>query len=160
MLHADGKKHRAKARAYHAAQQPPKQSEEVIDLNGSTEQTSNCQATDSNNVEEPEPQNLPKVDIAHEEVRTLNGDLPSSKKRKINACENDGKKTSSPQADEGGAGEVIQVDAAKTKEAEKQCKKSKHALPKDSPSMNTDDSTEKKIKWKKMISSTLKSVCT
>ncbi|KAK3213464.1 hypothetical protein Dsin_018170 [Dipteronia sinensis] len=159
LLHAEGKKHRGRARAHHAANQPPKQVEEVADMNGSTENTSNGKSADNKHVEEPKLQNLPEVETVHDESQTLNGNLPSTKKRKNHASENDGKKTASDTPDEAGAGEVIQVETAKAKETERSSKKSKHDLLKAEVegSMNTKEDTKNKIKWKKLITSSLKS---
>ncbi|TXG61613.1 hypothetical protein EZV62_012976 [Acer yangbiense] len=159
LLHAEGKKHRGRARAHHAANQPPKQVEEVADMNGSTENTSNGKSADNKHVEEPKLQNLPEAETVDDESPTLNGNLPSTKKRKIHASENDGKKTASDTPDEAGAGEVIQVETAKAKETERSSKKSKHDLLKAEVegSMNTKEDTKNKIKWKKLITSSLKS---
>ncbi|KAH7572099.1 hypothetical protein ACOSQ2_015352 [Xanthoceras sorbifolium] len=161
LLHAEGKKHRAKARAHHFASQPPKQIEEVAKMNASTENTSNGKSADNKHEEEPKLQNVPKVETVHDASQTLNGNLPSTKKRKIHAFENDSKKTTSDTPDETGAGDV-HVETANAKEAEMLSKKSKHDLLKEenmaeSISMNTKEDTKKKMKWKKLITSALKS---
>lgn len=110
LSHADGKKHRAKARAFHASKLPPKESEEPTP---NTEAKSDVQKND-----------LPMK----EEVKEPNTS-DEGKKRKLEVSESNG---------ESGNGEVIQ----ETKKA-KQNKKD----------------GEKKIKWKKIITSVLKSVC-
>ncbi|CBI27867.3 unnamed protein product, partial [Vitis vinifera] len=112
LLHADGKKHRAKARAFHAANEP-KQKEES----------------------------------------TQNG----NKKRKLDASDNNGdrKKVGGDASGELGNGEVIQVERAEAEETVLQVKKAKHDVSKEPSSMKED--TKKKIKWKKLITSALKS---
>lgn len=106
LSHADGKKHRAKARAFHASKQPPKETEE-----------------------HPTPNNEGKSENV-EETHT-----PESKKRKLEAFEKNG---------ELGNGEVIHDANVESEEPKKvKCKK---------------EDGEKRIKWKKIITSVLKSV--
>ncbi|KAL7600273.1 UBP1-associated proteins 1C [Lactuca sativa] len=105
LSHADGKKHRAKARAFHASKQPPKETEE-----------------------HPTPNNEGKSENV-EETHT-----PESKKRKLEAFEKNG---------ELGNGEVIHDANVESEEPKKvKCKK---------------EDGEKRIKWKKIITSVLKS---
>lgn len=112
LLHADGKKHRAKARAFHASKQPPKDSE------GPTPNT------------EANTENLTKSDLP---VNEDSNNASESKKRKLESSENNG---------ELGNGEVIQ-DASPESEKTKKVKRNK-------------EDSEKKIKWKKIITGVLK----
>ncbi|KAK1413841.1 hypothetical protein QVD17_29577 [Tagetes erecta] len=113
LLHADGKKHRAKARAFHASKQPPKDSE------GPTSNT------------EDKSENIKKTDLPlNEELKKeSNSHTSESKKRKLEASENNG---------ELGNGELIHDSNVESEKS----KKSKG---------------EKQIKWKKIITAVLKS---
>lgn len=100
LLHADGKKHRAKARAFHASKQPPKETEE--------QPTPNIESKSENGEE------------------TLTSE---SKKRKLEALEKNG--------------EVVHDANVESEEPKKvKCKK---------------EDGEKRIKWKKIITTVLKS---
>ncbi|KAJ0089740.1 hypothetical protein Patl1_13525 [Pistacia atlantica] len=113
LLHADGKKHRAKARAHHAANQP-KQSEEAPDMKLSMENTAKGEVSNNKHVEEPKVQDFHKDETMHINTETVDENLPSSKKRKHHASENDGtrKKAGSEASAEAGNGEVIQAEEA------------------------------------------------
>lgn len=100
LLHADGKKHRAKARAFHASQQPPK---------GSDEPTPNT---------EGKSENIQKNDL--EVVKEPH--TSESKKRKLEGSENNGASHTPGDnaAGELGSGEVIQdanTESGKPKKA-------------------------------------------
>ncbi|XP_076923717.1 uncharacterized protein LOC143585934 [Bidens hawaiensis] len=114
LSHADGKKHRAKARAFHASKQPPKDAEGP---------TPNAKV---------KPESVEKTDLPLNEG--LKSESPESKKRKHEAAENNG---------DLGNGEVVHDSSAKSEKT----KKSK------------GEDVEKKIKWKKIITAVLKSVC-
>lgn len=130
LLHADGKKHRAKARAFHAANQ-----QQI----GKTEST-NPDATVStdNNPKEEVPERK-----SNEEQKDLNpseaesADLLSKKKRKHEASENGAVKQRT-------GGESVG-------ETNIHVKRAKNTL------VEVEEDKAKKIKWKKLITAALKS---
>ncbi|KAJ0029808.1 hypothetical protein Pint_13446 [Pistacia integerrima] len=159
LLHADGKKHRAKARAHHAANQP-KQSEEAPDMKLSMENTAKGEVSNNKHVEEPKVQDFHKDETMHINTETVDENLPSSKKRKHHASENDGtrKKAGSEASGEAGNGEVIQAE-----EAERSLKKVKNNVLKEDKlaeciSANISEDCKTQIKWKKLIKSALKTL--
>ncbi|KAL0333736.1 UNVERIFIED_CONTAM: hypothetical protein Sangu_1529800 [Sesamum angustifolium] len=136
LLHADGKKHRAKARAFHAAKQQPN---DTAETKGSSENNAKTEAPENKDSEE-------------------NSALESNKKRKLEASENDGaqNKTVGDNPAELGNGEVIQTKGAEAKGL----KKAKHNATEEDAGLDIasdKDSSKKKIKWKKLITSALKS---
>lgn len=88
---------------------------------------------------------------------TENSNLILKRKRKINEPEND-------TLGELGNGEVIQLESAQPEEMGSQLKKAKDELSKEDNVVGLEPSSsrdaKKKIKWKKLITSVLKSVCT
>ncbi|KAK9275855.1 hypothetical protein L1049_023128 [Liquidambar formosana] len=162
LLHAEGKKHRAKARAFHASKQQSKQTEESTpNMNVAAENTPKGEMPGSKDVEETKDQDPPKVASVHNSLEA-GGNLPSKKKRKLDASENEvsGKKTGGDTSGELGNGEVIQVDRAEAKEIEVQVKKAKHSAPKEDRVVESScvkEEAKMKIKWKKLITSALRS---
>lgn len=151
LLHAEGKKHKAKARAFHASKQPPKQTEEVTpSIDVSTESNLKSQLVGSEHVEESKESRLSEISPMHTGSEVETGSLRSSKKRKPDSAS---QKTGGDTSGELGNGEVIQV------ETKCEVKKTKHREDKDDKavSLSPKDEVEKKIKWKKLISSALKS---
>ncbi|KAF5726079.1 UBP1-associated proteins 1C [Tripterygium wilfordii] len=107
LLHADGKQHRAKARAFHAAKQQPKQDASAPDTNVSAENT-----LKSGQVEEHKIQVTTGAGRIHREVD--DGDLPWKKKRRLDhATQTNGAAEKS--GDDDSSGEVIQVEKANIK---------------------------------------------
>lgn len=157
LLHADGKKHRAKARAFHAANEPKQKEESIQNGNVSTENISKDESIGDKNVEEAKMQDPPQMATVHDSLETENENLASKKKRKLDASDNNGdrKKVGGDASGELGNGEVIQVERAEAEETVLQVKKAKHDVSKEPSSMKED--TKKKIKWKKLITSALKS---
>lgn len=129
LLHADGKKHRAKAKAFHHANQPAKQSEETANGGGD-----DCLA-DTNG-----------PDAANRKSETMNGYL--EKKRKHDDSESDGH----GEKGDGLKGEKMESQVKKVK---KNVVKDNKAIEADS----MKDEDKKKINWKKLIKSALQSVC-
>lgn len=152
LLHADGKKHRAKARAFHASKQPAKQTEESTPnaegLIGNGQKIELCNGTED--VKEPHRPDVALV-LDSSEVETKS--LSSSKKRKVEESENDGarQKAGGDVTGELGNGEVIQV-GMETEGTKSQVKKAKQV-----ESIPPKEDGKKKIKWKKLITSALKS---
>lgn len=145
LSHADGKKHRAKARAFHASKQPPKQTEELTpSAKVSAESNLKDQLVGSQGVVEPKKSDLPEVDPAHNGSKTGTESTISltSKKRKHE---------SERQNVEVGNDE----DDTESKE-----KKSKQSVGKGDKVMGSKSSAKevkKNIKWKKLITSALES---
>lgn len=140
LLHADGKKHRAKARAFHAAnQQPGKTDATNPDATHSTDNNPKVEAPETKANEEPKELNPSDAE---------NGKLQSNKKRKVEASENGAVKqrVGGEMLADLGNGEVIQV------ERQNHVKRAKN-IPGEE-----DTGNGKKIKWKKLITSVLKSV--
>lgn len=158
LLHADGKKHRAKARAFHTSQQ---QSIRTADATPNQEIVGTGQKMEANgstnNAQESDGQKSSDALVSKDEEK-------SKKKRKIEVSE-DGfsKKVEEKSTCDLTTGEVIQADQAGASQHKSKKKKGVDE------SLNCKDSAEKqgpaveasqdKIKWKKIITSTLKSVC-
>lgn len=119
LLHADGKKHKAKARAFHASKQQP------LEKEGSVQQTTTPSEIPSSvngkSLEESKVLHTSETTVVlHDKFGEDNGTVLEKKKRKHDECEN---------------GIAVQATSQSTVEG------------------------MKKIKWKKLIKSTLKSVC-
>ncbi|GFS43429.1 zinc ion binding protein [Actinidia rufa] len=128
LLHAEGKKHRAKARAFHAANKKPEQSESAPNTKASPQSNQNDELTANMGIDQPKGENPPIVTPLH------------------NGCEAGNENSLSSEL---GNGEVIQVERAVEVESKCQIKKAKHSV--------TEEDAKKKIKWKKLIKSVLKS---
>ncbi|KAL5572422.1 hypothetical protein UlMin_022019 [Ulmus minor] len=139
LLHAEGKKHKAKARAIHAAKQPPKQTEESAPASENPPKDE----VDKKNVEAAKVQDVPKVDSGDNNVEASNGNLPSKKKRKNDNSDDAGlKKKTKDERIPLDNGEVIQGEKTEAQEKESKLK---------------NEESKTKIKWKKLITSSLKS---
>ena len=146
LLHADGKKHRAKARAFHASKQQPSQTDKSApDAKIAGETAPHDEATDNKNAEQPKLKESSKTD------NLKSGDeISSAKKRKLEALEGDlVKKCRNDTSVDMGNGEVIQGEGAEAATGESKLKKEGKVEP----------AVKNKIKWKKFIKSALKSVC-
>ncbi|KAM7519662.1 hypothetical protein LguiB_018624 [Lonicera macranthoides] len=157
LLHAEGKKHKAKARAFHASKEPPKQTEESTPITQvPNENNQKTELPENENVEESKEPNQSKLDPVPIISEAESG---KSKKRKLDGTEQKARGDSS----ESGNGEVIQVERAEVKEeTNHQVKKTKHSVGKEDEAVepsSLEDESKKKIKWKKLITSALKSVC-
>ncbi|KAG6524692.1 UBP1-associated proteins 1C-like [Zingiber officinale] len=140
LLHADGKKHRAKAKAYHASRNQSSQtvvSASNKEVSGDKPFASSDGSNNMKNEDKPEDESVSCKLVA--EVK--NGSL---EQRKIK-----------DDASEFTNGEVIQ--AGETEKADKQPKKRKHPGDQEKQSKSKQDSTHK-IKWKKFVISTLKPI--
>lgn len=157
LLHAEGKKHKAKARAFHASKQQPQQKQESTSPAAlPPEDASKSSIGDSEHVGEPKMKDISTSDDAHDNSEVDKGNLQSSKKRKHDGSDkiDHKKKTMPDNLNEVGDGEVIQ---AKKKEVKKdKSVATARENPEDACHPNEDG--KKKIKWKKLIKSTLKSV--
>ncbi|KDP33874.1 hypothetical protein JCGZ_07445 [Jatropha curcas] len=160
LLHADGKKHRAKARAIHAAkQQQTKETEESTQDKPSTVQiTTNGELQDNKHVEEQNVLDVPKADKVHNDAGTESG-KPSKKKRKLDESRSDGTGQKNGGDTTNGIGNgVVQAERTKAEEMESQLKKAKQNGLKDDrvvESGSIKEDTKKKIKLKKLIKSAL-----
>ncbi|PIM98552.1 Cell growth-regulating nucleolar protein [Handroanthus impetiginosus] len=158
LLHADGKKHRAKARAFHAAKQQPNGTPET---KGETENNAKGEVVQDKDLGKSGDENSSKVVPLPNDSDAEKNSLESSKKRKLEASENDGAqhKTGGGISAELGNGEVIQIKGAET-EVTKSLKKAKHSTTQEDAKLDsTPDkaSGKKKTKWKKLIMTALKS---
>ncbi|XP_047151731.1 UBP1-associated proteins 1C [Vigna umbellata] len=151
LLHADGKKHRAKARAFHASKQQPIQADKSATDDAKTvvETGPNDKVRDDSNVE------VPKLKESSTQNDSKQGNETSSakKKRKLEAL-GDGKsvdlvkKNRNDTSVDMGNGEVIQGEKAT---GESNLKKEGMLEP------CCTIAVKNKIKWKKFIKSALKS---
>ncbi|XVF88839.1 hypothetical protein PTKIN_Ptkin19aG0083100 [Pterospermum kingtungense] len=161
LLHAEGKKHRAKARAFHAKQQPKQMEESAPNTQVSTENKVNGDLLEDKSIGEAKPQDLPKD--SHVQINSVgaNGDISSNKKRKLDASVTVGvgKISGNDSSDEVGNGEVIQIEAEKAEDTKRKAKKSKHDIVKEDKAepATTKEHNKRKIKWKKLIKAALKS---
>lgn len=142
LAHADGKKHRAKARAFHAKQQP----NDAAETKCTTENNAETVLSEKKDLVESGNQNSSKLSPVGDGSAVDNTVLESKKKRKLEACEN------GDAHHENGGNISTEVGNGKGAETEvtKGLKKAKHEVDKDIGKM--------KIKWKKLITSALKSV--
>ncbi|KAK7291820.1 hypothetical protein RIF29_07269 [Crotalaria pallida] len=131
LLHADGKKHRARARAANASKQQPAQTDKSTpDAKIAVETATNGEVKDDQNAEPPKLQEPSKEDNLKPEKEISS----AKKKRKLDASEGDLiKKSRNDTSIDTENGEVIQGEKAAA----------------------TGD--KNKIKWKKFIKSALKS---
>nr|XP_043624871.1 UBP1-associated proteins 1C [Erigeron canadensis] len=121
LQHADGKKHRAKARAFHASKQPSKVSEEPTPITESKSKTI-------------EKGDLPVNKDVKESYTS------ESKKRKLEASEKNGGGNTAGELGNGEVIEYVNAESERTKKAK-----------------GHKEDGEKSIKWKKIISTILKS---
>lgn len=155
LLHADGKKHRAKARAFHAKQQP----NGTAETKGTTENNAENEVPEKKDLVESRNQNSSKVSPVEDGSTVENNVLESKKKRKLEACEN------GDAHHENGGDISVKVGNGKVKGAEtevsKGLKKTKHSASQEHEKLDSavdKDIGKMKIKWKKLITSALKSV--
>lgn len=164
LLHADGKKHRAKARAYHAAQQQSSQAVEPTSTEkGSVGDTPMVDSVKANGFKKADESK--ERDALNDTGALVNGGEKESmtgKKRKVESSGGGlAKTTEDKNARNLSNGEVLQTE----KEDGPQCqpKKKKHADAssnlKEPEDEQSKEASKLKIKWKKLVTSTLKSVC-
>lgn len=164
LLHAEGKKHRAKARAFHAANKQPEQAEKsTTNAVASPESNQKDEMPTNLNIEQQKEKDPPVVDSMHGSEAN-NGSL-LSKKRKLEASENDSTRDVAGGSVPGelGNGEVIQIERTEKQKSKHQDKKAKHSATEEHKVVedsSTKEGSKKEIKWKKLIKSALKSVCT
>ncbi|XP_068635438.1 UBP1-associated proteins 1C-like [Aristolochia californica] len=139
LLHAEGKKHRAKARAFHAANKQLTEAEESVpketalvdgSQNGEIRKDGTGKMDEPNGVDQQKETVISSLEVEKE--------IQSKKKRKLNASEHDFGNVEAIQAENGSEG------------LQKKQKSMKSLAP-------CDSQTNKKIKWKKLIVSILKS---
>lgn len=139
LLHADGKKHRAKARGFHAKQQ----ASNTVETNGSAENNAPNKVPENKDLDDSKDLNPSKVAPPCDGSEVENNSLESNKKRKLEASEN-----------------AIQLKGAET-EVTNGLKKAKLSAKEENTKQDSiadKDVCKKKIKWKKLIASALKSV--
>lgn len=139
LLHAEGKKHRAKARAFHAKQQPEQMEASALDTKALTENKVNIESLENKPKGEAKPQDLPKDGHVQINSEASNGDISSNKKRKLDVPVRDITEIQSVDDSSGKACNVVREDKA---------------------AFITDkEDNKRKIMWKKLIKAALKSVC-
>ncbi|XVF48949.1 hypothetical protein PTKIN_Ptkin03bG0229200 [Pterospermum kingtungense] len=161
LLHADGKKHGAKARAFHAKQQPKQMEESAPDTKVSSETKVNDEVPRNISGGEAKTEDLPKDNHVQINSEVANENLSLNKKRKADASVRDGtnKNSGDDSSDETGNGEVIQMEVEKMEATKRESKKSKHDVVKEDETecATTKEENMKKIKWKKLIKAALES---
>ncbi|XWS26645.1 hypothetical protein CRYUN_Cryun26dG0048600 [Craigia yunnanensis] len=160
LLHAEGKKHKAKARAFHAKQQPKQMEESAPDTKVSTENIVNGELLENTYVGEVKPLDLPKDSYVQINSEVANGDISTNKKRKLDVSVRDGtdKNSGDDRSEEVGNGEVIQIEVEKAEDTKRKAKKSKLVVKEDkAESATTKQDNKRTIKWKKLIKAALKS---
>ncbi|KAL6519196.1 hypothetical protein OROGR_018516 [Orobanche gracilis] len=149
LLHADGKKHRAKARAFHSSKQQP--NNDTAQTKGSNEKYAKDEVPGNKDVAN---QNSTKVAPLSDGSGVLESkSTESNKKRKLEASEN-GNKTGDDISTDFGNGEIR---GSKTEVGSKRAKHSATQEHAELDSTDGKDWLEKKIQWKKLITSALKS---
>ncbi|TYI25206.1 hypothetical protein ES332_A05G035300v1 [Gossypium tomentosum] len=137
LLHAEGKKHRAKARAFHAKQQPEQMEASALDTKALTENKVNIESLENKPKGEAKPQDLPKDGHVQINSEASNGDISSNKKRKLDVPVRDITEIQSVDDSSGKACNVVREDKA---------------------AFITDkEDNKRKIMWKKLIKAALKS---
>ncbi|XP_024017143.1 cell growth-regulating nucleolar protein [Morus notabilis] len=153
LLHAEGKKHKAKARAIHNAKQQPKQMEEFTsDTKLPSENPPKGGSLEKKDGAEPKAQDVSKVEYENNDFGESNGNLSSKKKRKLEKSDN-GLKKKTKESTLGALdnGEVIQGGKTEVGDKDSQAKQDKVL------NSGIADEETKKINWKKLITSALKS---
>lgn len=156
LLHAEGKKHKAKARAFHASKQQPQQKQESTSpATLPPEEASKSRGGDGEHIEEPKIKDISTSNNAHDNSEVDKGNLQSSKKRKHDGSDkiDHKKKTMLDKLNEVGDGEVIQAENTEVKKSKRVVTARENAEDASHP----NEDAQKKIKWKKLIKSTLKS---
>ncbi|KAH6761663.1 zinc ion binding protein [Perilla frutescens var. hirtella] len=156
LLHADGKKHRAKARGFHAKQQ----ANDTVETNDSVENNATTIVPENKDLGDSRDLNSSKVAPLCDGSGVENNSLGSNKKRKLEASENgDADHKSGVDASaELGNGKVIQKGAET--EVMKGSKKAKLRAQEEHAKLDSTadkDACKKEIKWKRLITSALKS---
>lgn len=150
LLHAEGKKHKGKARGFHAAKKQSNQTEESVpDKEPTVDETPKFEVAENghNGSEKQQDQLDAKSELGNLGVE--NGTSPSKKKRKRGVAEDDTTEKTRGDDPSRGNGEVIQAIEAEIKPIKDDVRVSK----------SSKEDSKKKIKWKKLITSILKSVC-
>lgn len=158
LLHADGKKHRAKARAFHAAQNQTKQTEEPNPKeNGVSSDTQKVESVEANGSEKPD---------------VLQQKGPISKVTDMMATEGEKERLSKRKRDSalayaghiegvgGTNGTVIQAADEEDSQCRRKKRKHKNGIKfcedKTDQLDHKEETPNHKIKWKKLVKSTLK----
>lgn len=152
LLHADGKKHRAKARGFHAKQQ----GNDTVETNGSAENNATDKVPENKDLSGDlnSSKDAPLCDGSGVE----NNSLESNKKRKLETSENGDAhpKIGVDVSVDLDNGKVTQTEVTKSSKKAKVSAKEEHTKLE---SAADKDGCKKDIKWKKLITSALKSVC-
>lgn len=143
LLHAEGKKHKGKARGFHAANKQSNQTGEAVsDKMPAVEETPKDEVVENGHVGSEKSKDQLKAETELGNLESENGTSHTKKKRKLDDGSTEKTKDDDPNR---GNGEVIQATKAEIKPIKDEITVSKSLK-------------EKKIKWKKLITSILKSV--
>ncbi|XP_022154698.1 UBP1-associated proteins 1C [Momordica charantia] len=135
LLHAEGKKHKAKARGFHAVKKQSNQTEVTVpDIEPTLEDTPKGKVTENGHVGAEKLQDQ----LEAKNLEAQNGTSHTKKKRKRDVGEDGSTENTREDDPSRGNGEVIQGERTSPTEAE-------------------IEPMKKKIKWKKLITSILKS---
>ncbi|KAL4029382.1 UBP1-associated proteins 1C [Cucumis melo var. makuwa] len=148
LLHAEGKKHKAKARGFHAAKKQSNQTEETVpDQKPTAVDTPKCEGAENGHVGAEKSQDQLEAKSELGKLEEENGASHTKKKRKRDAV--DGASTEKTRDDDPsrGNGEVIQATKAEIEPIKDEAIASKPLK----------EDLKMKIKWKKLITSILKS---
>ncbi|XP_022965441.1 UBP1-associated proteins 1C [Cucurbita maxima] len=142
LLHAEGKKHKGKARGFHAANKQNQTEEEAVsDKMPAVEETPKDDVVENGHVGAEKLKDQLKAESELGHLESDNGTSHTKKKRKLDDGSTEKTKDDDPNR---GNGEVIQATKAEIKPIKDEITVSKSLK-------------EKKIKWKKLITSILKS---
>lgn len=157
ILHADGKKHRAKARAFHAAQKQTNQTEESVPCENKASNLASLEANGSDNKVQGDIQ----ID-SNASIREGEKESKTKKKRKLDASGD----CLSKKGDEKNVYDLTNGEVIEAEDSERPHRKSKKKNCSNELLHNGDggekhdiieEPSESKIKWKKLVTSTLKS---
>ncbi|KAG7021349.1 UBP1-associated proteins 1C [Cucurbita argyrosperma subsp. argyrosperma] len=142
LLHAEGKKHKGKARGFHAANKQSNQTEKAVSNKmPAVEETPKDEVVENGHVGAEKSKDQLKAESELGNLESENGTSHTKKKRKLDDGSTEKTKDDDPNR---GNGEVIQATKAEIKPIKDEITVSKSLK-------------EKKIKWKKLITSILKS---
>ncbi|KAK9142279.1 hypothetical protein Syun_011679 [Stephania yunnanensis] len=154
LLHAEGKKHRAKARAFHASKQPPKPVEDPSNAKQPSDDDRKGESALTNDEAKEEALKATQCNGTVEE----NGSLSGKKKRKHGGSDSGSDSGNiGNEVGEKSNGEVIQAKLAKEEPKRLKQETLAFAAEEDEQAGVTQESSDQKIKWKKLITSILKS---
>ncbi|XP_021715059.1 UBP1-associated proteins 1C-like isoform X2 [Chenopodium quinoa] len=165
LLHADGKKHRAKARAFTAKQQPNPPEEGAVTNKDSTENTPKIEVPNDKSIEDGKENGPSNGALRNDYSSAENGNVSVKKRKKdtsidmekcvngvVNGFVTQEEAEEAPKKSKKGRKES-EVKGTEKKKAKNEAKEGEGGI-----TGTGKKGAEQKIKWKKLISSVLKSV--